>query len=93
MPHSNHPVSFPRNSFSKMSHPVSRGVMIGAIMALAYFSWLPFPWRMPVVGLMGIALVWLETQDWRACGLTWRGLGPTLGWTALLVLFVTAIIT
>ncbi|MGD6669405.1 CPBP family intramembrane glutamate endopeptidase, partial [Xanthomonas citri pv. citri] len=48
---------------------------------------------MPVVGLMGIALVWLETQDWRACGLTWRGLGPTLGWTALLVLFVTAIIT
>lgn len=67
--------------------------MIGAIMTLAYFSWLPFPWRMPVVGLMGIALVWLETHDWRACGLTWRGLGPTLGWTALLVLFVTAIIT
>ncbi|OOW62992.1 CAAX protease [Xanthomonas campestris pv. leeana] len=48
---------------------------------------------MPVVGLMGIALVCLETHDWRACGLTWRGLGPTLGWTALLVLFVTAIIT
>lgn len=76
-----------------MSHPITRLAMIGAIMALAYFSWLPFPWRMPVVGLMGIALVWLETQDWRACGLTWRGLGPTLGWTALLVLFVTAIIT
>ncbi|APP77546.1 CPBP family intramembrane glutamic endopeptidase [Xanthomonas vesicatoria] len=48
---------------------------------------------MPVVGLIGVVWVWLETRDWRACGLIWRGLGPTLGWAALLVLVVTAIIT
>ncbi|MCF5951309.1 CPBP family intramembrane metalloprotease, partial [Xanthomonas perforans] len=62
-------------------------------MALAYFPWLPFPWRMPAVGLIGAALVWQETRSRWACGLSWQRFGPTVGWTAILVLLVTALIT
>lgn len=67
--------------------------MICVVMALAYFPWLPFPWRMPAVGLMGAALVWQETRSRWACGLSWQRFGPTIGWTAVLVLLVTALIT
>lgn len=93
MQHSIPSVSSNKNTSRVMRHPVIRLAMICTIMALAYFSWLPFPWRMPVVGLIGVAVVWAETRDKWACGLAWQRFSPTIGWAALLVLFVVAIVT
>lgn len=74
-------------------HPLVRLAAICAVMALAYFPWLPFPWRMPVVGMAGLLVVWLETRDRKACGLSLHPLAPTLGWAVALLLLVAAIVT
>lgn len=92
MAHSADPARLPRSS-SCMGHPLTRVAVICAIMAMAYFPWLPFPWRMPVVGIVGLLVVWLETRDRTACGLAWHRLAPTLGWAMVLLLVVTAIVT
>ncbi|TWQ09693.1 hypothetical protein FQK02_13760 [Xanthomonas vasicola] len=35
-------------------HPLLRLALFLSILALAYFPWLAFPWRMPLVGLIGL---------------------------------------
>lgn len=66
--------------------------MIAAILFLAHFPWLPFPWRMPLVGVAGLALVWVETRSARACGLAPTAFRAVLGWTLLLLALVIGLI-
>lgn len=75
-----------------LSHPLLRLALIAAILALAHFHWLPFPWRMPAVGAIGLGLVWLETRSLQACGLRRRSPQAWLGWTLLLVALVVGLV-
>ncbi|WP_137190084.1 CPBP family intramembrane glutamic endopeptidase [Stenotrophomonas rhizophila] len=47
---------------------------------------------MPLVGLLGVTLVWMETRSQSSCGLQWRSLGQTLAWMALLVGIVVGLV-
>ncbi len=78
---------------SFMRHPLLRIALSAAILALASYAWLPFPWRMPVVGLLGLSLVWIETRSSLACGVARPRLVSVIGWTALLVLLTVGFIT
>jgi len=77
---------------SALRHPLARLTLIAAVLALAHYRWLPFPWRMPAVGLLGLGLVWLETRSLQACGLRQRSPLAWLGWTLLLFVLVVAVI-
>ncbi|NIJ72303.1 hypothetical protein FHR66_001483 [Xanthomonas sp. F4] len=76
-----------------MRHPLLRIALSVAVLSLASYPWLPFPWRMPVVGLLGLALVWIETRSRMACGVARPRLVSVIGWTALLVLLTAGFIT
>lgn len=78
---------------SFMRHPLLRIALSAAILALASFPWLPFPLRMPVVGLLGLALVWIETRSREACGVARPRLVSVIGWTLLLMLLTVGLIT
>lgn len=75
-----------------LGHPLARIAAIAVILALAHYRWLQFPWRMPVVGVLGIALVWLETRSLGACGLQRRPFRAWLGWTLLLLALVIGLV-
>ncbi|WP_115048859.1 CPBP family intramembrane glutamic endopeptidase [Xanthomonas arboricola] len=47
---------------------------------------------MPLVGIVGIALVWLETRSLNACGLQRRTARAWLGWTLLLLALVIGLV-
>ncbi|MBB5738178.1 hypothetical protein FHT08_003308 [Xanthomonas campestris] len=86
------PSAHPRPVFSAMGHPLARIAAIAAILALAHYRWMQFPWRMPLVGIVGIALVWLETRSLSACGLQHRPLRAWFGWTLLLLALVVGFV-
>lgn len=65
---------------SMLQHPLVRVIAITAILALAAFPWLPFPWRMPLVGLLAVALIALETGSTRSAGLRQASARSTLLW-------------
>jgi membrane protease YdiL (CAAX protease family) len=69
-----------------------RLLLVACVLALAYFPWLPFPWRMPLVGLLGITFVWMEMRSPSSCGLQRRSLGQTLAWMALVVGIVVGLV-
>ncbi|MBO9882123.1 CPBP family intramembrane glutamic endopeptidase [Xanthomonas sp. D-109] len=48
---------------------------------------------MPVVGLIGLSLVWIETRSSFACGVARPRPASVIGWTALLVLLTVGFIT
>lgn len=77
---------------SRQWHPLARAVLLLGVLALAYFPWLPFPWRMPAVGLLGVLLVWLETRSTAAAGLRRCSVAATIGWTLGLLLIVVAVL-
>lgn len=68
-------------------------IAIAGVLALAHVAWIPFPWRMPVVGILGVALVWMETRSLTACGLQRPRLRSLLLWSALLLVLVIGLIT
>lgn len=78
--------------FPVLRHPLVRLVLIASVLALAHYRWLPFPWRMPAVGLLGLGLVWLETRALQACGLQRRAPRAWLGWTLLLFALVVGVV-
>ncbi len=77
---------------SWMTHPLVRLGAIAVVLSLAYVQWLPFPWRMPIVGALGVTWVLVETRRWRAAGFGRQSLWATLGWTAALVVLVAGIV-
>ncbi len=84
--------AYPRPGSPALGHPLARIAAIAVILALAHYRWLQFPWRMPVVGVLGIALVWLETRSLGACGLQRRPFRAWLGWTLLLLALVIGLV-
>lgn len=68
-----------------LQHPIGRLAAIGAVFALVWLPWLAMPWKLPVVGLVGVALVWLETRSSAAAGVKRHGLFETVAWAVFLV--------
>lgn len=74
-------------------HPLVRVALVAAILTAAIVGWLPFPWRVPVVGALAMALVWLETGSLEAMGLGRpRSARETLGWSVFLLLAVVIVV-
>jgi uncharacterized protein len=66
---------------SWMERPLVRAGAILIILALAFHPWLPFPWRLPTVGLLACLFVRYQTGGFAAVGLQWpRPLRSTLVW-------------
>ncbi|NJC29947.1 hypothetical protein GGR79_001414 [Xanthomonas arboricola] len=82
----------PRPGIPALGHPLACIAAIAVILALAHYRWVQFPWRMPLVGILGIALVWLETRSLSACGLKPQPSRALLGWTLLLLALVIGVI-
>lgn len=82
----------PHPGIPALGHPLARIAAIAVILALAHYRWVQFPWRMPLVGILGIALVWLETRSLSACGLRPQPSRAWLGWTLLLLALVIGVI-
>ncbi len=81
----------PSRPHVRIAMPI-RLLLVACVLALAYFPWLPFPWRMPLVGLLGMTFVWMEMRSPSYCGLQRRSLGQTLAWTALVVGIVVGLV-
>lgn len=83
---------FPDPAPSRISvilrHPLVRLALICAVLALTWYPWLPFPWRMPVVGLLGLLFVWAETRSLTAMGLQRQSTRASLLWAVLLFAIV-----
>jgi uncharacterized protein len=80
-----------------MRHPLTRIAIAAAIVALAYYRWVPMPWRQPIVALVAMAWIWCETRGLSVIGFkrpdAWKA---TLGWallaTAASIIGVTLIV-
>lgn len=81
----------PSSPHIRIAMPI-RLLLVACVLAVSYFPWLPFPWRMPLVGLLGVTLVWMETRSSSSCGLHLRSFGQTLVWMALLVGIVVGLV-
>lgn len=79
---------------SWIHHPLTRIAVVVAILLLAYFRWLPMPWRQPAVALLAMLWIRVETGGLAAMGLrspvSARG---TLGWSLLAALIVIGLVT
>lgn len=60
--------------------PIARLVLTTLILVAAATEWLPLPWRMPVVGVVAIALIMLETGSASAAGIKRAPIKTTLLW-------------
>lgn len=81
----------PSRPHVRIAMPI-RLLLVACVLALAYFPWLSFPWRMPLVGLLGMTFVWMEMRSPSSCGLQRRSLGQTLAWMALVVGIVVGLV-
>jgi hypothetical protein len=63
-----------------LSTPAVRLIVIAAIVSLSIVDWIGFPWRIPLVALLAIAIVLAETGTTVPIGLRWP-----LPWRATLV--------
>lgn len=81
----------PSRPHVRIAMPI-RLLLVACVLALACFPWLPFPWRMPLVGLLGMTFVWMEMRSPSSCGLQRRSLGQTLAWMALVVGIVVGLV-
>lgn len=87
------PISQPSPHAAWMSRLPIRLLLILGVPSLIFLQLVPFPFKVPLVGLLGLGIVWWETRSASACGLQRRSLGRTLAWAvsllvALLVLGV-----
>ncbi len=63
-------------------------------MALAYFKWMPFPWRQPLIAAFAIALVLAAREPLASMGFCWPiPLRRTLLWALAATLFICAFVT
>lgn len=72
---------------------VLRVSLIALVLGLSYVPWIPFPWKMPLVGLLGMGLVWAETRSVSSIGLQRHSIVRSLGWMALLLILVIGIVS
>jgi len=76
-----------------LSHPLGRALMIVAVVALAYFKWLPFPWRQPLVAVLAILVVAASGQKLADMGLRWPiALKSTLAWAVVGTVITCAVV-
>ncbi len=76
-----------------LSHPLARALMVVAVLALAYFKWLPFPWRQPLVAALAILVLAASGQKLADMGVRWPiALRSTLVWAVVGALLTCAVI-
>lgn len=70
-----------KGSAARFLHlPPVRMIMTALILVAAATAWLPFPWRMPLVGLLATGLIVIETGSGRAAGIRRAPVKATLLW-------------
>lgn len=67
-----------------LGHPLVRLASTAVVISLVFSRWPSFPWNMPLVGLLGISLVWLETRSLASAGMQRQPVLRSLAWIALL---------
>jgi membrane protease YdiL (CAAX protease family) len=74
--------------------PAFRLAVLCLVLGLSYFSWLPFPWRQPVVALIAVSLVLMSGESLADIG--FRSpvrLRATIGWALVAVVLTCGVIT
>jgi membrane protease YdiL (CAAX protease family) len=77
-----------------LSTPAVRLIVIAAIVGLSIVNWIGFPWRIPLVALLAMAVVLAETGTTAPMGLRWPlPWRATLAWAFGLALAAIALST
>lgn len=81
-----------RSARDILTHPAVRLLLVAAIVVLAIVQWVPFPWRMPLVALLAIAIVRAEAGTIAPIGLRWPlDVRTTFAWALGLALATIAL--
>ncbi|MFO7552578.1 MAG: CPBP family intramembrane glutamic endopeptidase [Haliea sp.] len=87
----NDPAAF--SGFTFLRHPAARMTATIVILALAIVPWLPFPWRIPLVAVLALLLVRLETGSLAPAGLAPASWKQTFAWGIGTTVFCLVVIS